>query len=1529
MYSGAAADYALAGWPCVIPVPPDAKFPPPAGFTGAAGADTTTDDIVGWAGNGMGSWSIALRMPDGVVGIDVDDYVKNGTVKAGAATLARLEAELGPLPATWSSTARGTAAGPGPSRISFYTVPSGRYATRLGADIDVIQRHHRYAVVAPSPHAGAGARYRWYRPDGTPAADGEVPSPAGFPALPDSWAKRLAEGASPAGPPAADPASGRALLDWLLSDQRMPCAEADEAGRQAAAELAGTPAGSRHDAMTSHVYHVIQLGAEGHAGAGSVLGWLEQRWEELTGAENRGAEFDRMLLTAARKAAGRAIPDPYADPCMDSRALGWDALATVQGGELDPDDALEAPVQWSPRHAWGAHLFTTAAQLDSVLARDVLMRTWPGLRYAADAGTWLLRGPLRWEARPGEQARWAVEEMFWLLPRGDSTAPEGTEPHEQAKRRARFGTNAGAGAVAGKMAAQVMSGHHPCALDMAALDHEPEILWAGGLPWDLRASGDGPVQAPLDLGTVHMHAAGCAPRPGPTPLWDRFLAAMWPEEADRAWALRVMAVAFTGHPEKTLPILLGPTDRGKTEFIKMLMSVLGTYALKSADARLLSAADRSHASIVYALKGCRLAFIDEAPRTGQLAQERLKALTGGAPLTGNRMGENPITFDPTHTLVLTANPDHEPVLTDPAVRRRVRLIPCEGDPEEIRARRAEIGFLSGPAWRREAPAVLARMMAEAAAWLAGPLSADNRAAPPRARELAARIAADQDVIERWVTEECEPSDPMPSRALYKNFVASCKDAGIAPQAIPNETRWGRRLSELGYPSAHSRTGWFRRLRVRPAGGFFPPAEPVTPSPGDGGAPGGGAGPRDGFTPPGDGFVTGSAETRHTENASSDPVNPALVTGVTGSHTHITHTHAHTPAHTHAHMQGSASNPSHPSQPVTEPLTSGNAGAGPGQPVTAPVTNPSRAPGGPPAPVTGAVTGTVVFDLEGGSADDLFTYRPWDEQGYVRLAGRLEDGGQPAITTDVRELLDALGRAPEITGHNILGFDLLALAHHHGADYEALAAKAKDTELIARQADPPRSRESGTSADRYGLDAVAARLGVPGKTDELARLKRQFGGYDKIPLDNAEYRSYLEGDLRASEAVSARLGNDGYTRREHRLAALAGRMSLNGFAVDVPLLEERLAQGAERKQAALGLLHDAWGLPLSRTVARGRGKARQEVTEAVDSPLSTEAGREWLAAVLEGHGVTVPRTPKKGKPAVGDEQLKAIAADPRCPASLRQLITLVKIVVGTRTVYQTAADCLAPDGRVHPFNSFRQASGRWSVTNPGLTVFGKHHGRHVERDIFIPDPGHVLLCFDLKQVDMRAMAGHCQDPAYMALFAPGRDAHAEIAAQVGIKRQDAKAIGHGWNYGLGASRMIRNGLDETLVRRFIAGMEERFPVLIAWREEIRERGKAGDVLDNGFGRRMACDPERAYTVAPALMGQGGARDIMGECLLRLDRSLLPLLRTMVHDEIVMSVPAADAADVARQVIAAMTWTWRGVPILCDMSGGRSWGEASAK
>jgi phage/plasmid-associated DNA primase len=134
------------------------------------------------------------------------------------------------------------------------------------------------------------------------------------------------------------------------------------------------------------------------------------------------------------------------------------------------------------------------------------------------------------------------------------------------------------------------------------------------------------------------------------------------------------------------------------------MSGLGSYARATNPRLLTQAGENAHASIVYAPKGRRLSFIDEGPREGKVAQEKLKQLSGGGELTANQMNQNPITFRPTHTLVLTTNDD--PPLVDPAMRSRARLIPCEGDPEEVRRARAAIGHVSARAWRAEAPGVL-------------------------------------------------------------------------------------------------------------------------------------------------------------------------------------------------------------------------------------------------------------------------------------------------------------------------------------------------------------------------------------------------------------------------------------------------------------------------------------------------------------------------------------------------------------------------------------------------------------------------------------------------------------------------------------------------------------------------------------------------------------------------------------------------------------------------------------------------------
>jgi DNA polymerase-1 len=236
-----------------------------------------------------------------------------------------------------------------------------------------------------------------------------------------------------------------------------------------------------------------------------------------------------------------------------------------------------------------------------------------------------------------------------------------------------------------------------------------------------------------------------------------------------------------------------------------------------------------------------------------------------------------------------------------------------------------------------------------------------------------------------------------------------------------------------------------------------------------------------------------------------------------------------------------------------------------------------------------------------------------------------------------------------------------------------------------------------------------------------------------------------------------------------------------------------------------------------------------------------------------------------------------------------------------------------------------------MRHPSLTNMGKWGAAGEERAVLVADPGHSLLTCDLSQVDMRAVAALSQDPAYMELFQPGRDAHMEMAEvyfgeRTPEKRQRTKRINHKLNYGGGVkstSEMERIPIE--IVQQAYDARTAAYPRLAAWLEEVREEAASGRLLDNGFGRLMRPDPERAHTQGPALMGQGAARDIMCESLLRLVRmaderghNVRPHLRAVVHDEVVLSVPEGEAALWAGILEQAFTWEWLGVPILCEVS-----------
>ena len=159
-YAEAYTFYCEQGWRGVLPLKRGTKFPPPSGYTGRGNPDPTEEQLAQWAQSVANrDGGVCLRLPDNVIGIDVDAY----NTKTGAATLAEAEKRWGKLPPTVRSTSRDD----GVSGIRLYRVPPGtelaggiKFPEMEIGDIDIVQHHHRYMVCWPSIHP-EGRPYGW------------------------------------------------------------------------------------------------------------------------------------------------------------------------------------------------------------------------------------------------------------------------------------------------------------------------------------------------------------------------------------------------------------------------------------------------------------------------------------------------------------------------------------------------------------------------------------------------------------------------------------------------------------------------------------------------------------------------------------------------------------------------------------------------------------------------------------------------------------------------------------------------------------------------------------------------------------------------------------------------------------------------------------------------------------------------------------------------------------------------------------------------------------------------------------------------------------------------------------------------------------------------------------------------------------------------------------------------------------------------------------------------------------------------
>lgn len=299
-YDATAADYLDRGW-WPIPLPAGAKGPPPDGYTGAAGRPVTAADVADWTAERPDA-NIALRLPRDVVGIDVDAY--GG--KAGAASLAALEAELGPLPLTVRITSRTD----GVSGIRLYRNTSGAVLKGApAAGVEVVQYHHRYAVAPPSIHPDTGHPYRLLDERDDLAEAEAFPEPDDLPELPLTWAAGLAATLHRKGHPPASSAAVDAVLANATGERNLALLNGL---RKVLGHPRQAATGSRHDTLVKALCMAVREARAGLYPLAEAVALTERWWTVATGDDRaRRGEVEAGLRWAvanvdAEQVAGTA-----------------------------------------------------------------------------------------------------------------------------------------------------------------------------------------------------------------------------------------------------------------------------------------------------------------------------------------------------------------------------------------------------------------------------------------------------------------------------------------------------------------------------------------------------------------------------------------------------------------------------------------------------------------------------------------------------------------------------------------------------------------------------------------------------------------------------------------------------------------------------------------------------------------------------------------------------------------------------------------------------------------------------------------------------------------------------------------------------------------------------------------------------------------------------------------------------------------------------------------------------------------------
>jgi DNA polymerase I-like protein with 3'-5' exonuclease and polymerase domains len=533
----------------------------------------------------------------------------------------------------------------------------------------------------------------------------------------------------------------------------------------------------------------------------------------------------------------------------------------------------------------------------------------------------------------------------------------------------------------------------------------------------------------------------------------------------------------------------------------------------------------------------------------------------------------------------------------------------------------------------------------------------------------------------------------------------------------------------------------------------------------------------------------------------------------------------------------------------------------------------------------------VLDIEGNGLGELVLDskgKPYTEATRVLCAATKVNDEEPILWLEhqMKDLVKYLSEMPVIIGHNIWGYDFPVMRRLYGM---ARPKCIVDTLVISKLMYPDiNNHPIGDNS----LESWGKHLKFP-KMDYT-------GGWQQY---SDEMGTYCLQDARLGMAIyqaqkSFITKNKELVRFESSVSEVLMEQVEHGFNYDRDA-GDRLYQTLMLEK--LGIEDEMRQIFPDRIIIRNSEKTGKRLKDKIET--FNPGSRQQIAARLTDKYGWEPPLTDKGNPKV-DEAVLATLEYPEAK-KLTEYFNTVKLM-GMVEDWNTRANS-SRDTRIHGnINAQGAATGRCTHSQPNIAQVS---GDHRARELWISDPGDVVVGADLSGLELRMLAhfmAKYDNGEYAKVLLTG-DIHTHNQHAAGLSsRSLAKSFIYAYLYGAG-DKKIALVCDCSVpdARKLRERFQKEIPALTKVQDVVRfETIKTGKVrLPDG--RQVPVRSEHA-ALNTLLQGSGAivSKYWMVEASKEAMRHRAHQL-AYIHDELQYSCPKSCADDFGKAVTAAAT------------------------